>query len=118
MALLQPRVPLGAHPGEDGDLLAAEPRDAPPAAAREQTRLLGGDPGATACQEVADVGAVVHPIDGTARRGSREVELLPPTNPTSHARTRRRSVESDTDHRANHGGPVGVGRSVAGHLTD
>ena len=38
------------------------------AAAGQQPGLLGRDPGAAAGEEVADVGAVVHPIDATSPR--------------------------------------------------
>ena len=66
VAALEPGVVLGRDPGENGDLLAAQARDPTAAAAGQQTGPLGCDPGAATGEEVADVGAVVHPTDATS----------------------------------------------------
>jgi hypothetical protein len=57
---LQPYVPLGAHPGQDGDLLAAQPGYAAAPVTRHQPGLFRGDLGAPGGQELADLGSVVH----------------------------------------------------------
>ncbi|CPU66417.1 Uncharacterised protein [Mycobacteroides abscessus] len=57
---LEPRVVVDAHPGEAGDLVAAQPVDAPTAAVRLDARLLGRHPGAAAHDELAHLGTVVH----------------------------------------------------------
>jgi hypothetical protein len=61
VALLHPRVPVGADPGEDGDRLAAQPRHPAPAAVAGDAHLLGRDPGAPAGEELSDLASVVHP---------------------------------------------------------
>ena len=51
---LQAGVVRDAHAGQDGDLLAAQSRNAA-AAVRDQPRLLRGDPAAAGGEEVADL---------------------------------------------------------------
>ena len=57
---LQARVVVGAHAGEHGDLLSAQPPDAAPAAVERDPRLAGGEPAPAAGEEVADLVPVVH----------------------------------------------------------
>jgi NAD(P)-dependent dehydrogenase (short-subunit alcohol dehydrogenase family) len=64
-AAFQLRVVLDAHPGEGGDFTAAQPGHAAVADVG-QPRLLRGDLGPAGDEEVADLGAIVHVIDGTA----------------------------------------------------
>ena len=61
-------VVLHAHPGQRGDLAAPQPGH-PALPGGGQPGLLGGDLGAAGGEELADLGSVVHAIDGTARRG-------------------------------------------------
>jgi hypothetical protein len=87
VALLQAVVPVGADPGQHGDLLAAQPGH-PPAPGGRQPDLGGGELGAAGGQEVANLGAVVHGIHVTGGSRFREVELVPPiTRPPTPART-------------------------------
>ena len=53
-ALLEPRVPGGAHAGELRDLLAAQPGRAPAAAVR-QADVLGLQAGAALAQEIREL---------------------------------------------------------------
>jgi hypothetical protein len=53
------RVVLHAHPGEQGDLSPAQPRDPPVGACRELD-LLGADACSTSDEELANVLSVVH----------------------------------------------------------
>ena len=63
-------VVLDADPGERGDLAAAQPGH--PAVARGgQAGLLRGDLGSARDEELADLGSVVHAIEGTAARHGR-----------------------------------------------
>ena len=64
---LQARVVVGAHAGQHGDLLPAQPLDAAPAAVKRDPRLAGGEPVPAAGEEVADLVPVVHAFDRTAR---------------------------------------------------
>jgi hypothetical protein len=59
VAALQPPVVLDAHPGQRGDLLAAQPGHAALAIAR-QAGLVGRDPGPARGQELGDVVGGVH----------------------------------------------------------
>src|SRR5689334_857302 len=70
VALLQTRVPVGAHPGEYGDFFAAQPGNSALSPAGRKPDLFGGDPGTAGGEEVTDVGPVrcatgVHVSDGT-----------------------------------------------------
>ena len=58
-------VVLDADPGQGGDLAAAQPGH-PAGADVGQPRLLRGDLGSPRDQELADLGTVVHAVDGTA----------------------------------------------------
>ena len=72
IAALQAGVVVDADPGEQRDLLAAKPRDAPVAAVGRQPGLIRGDPGPPGDQELADLAPVVHActvIAGTAAVG-------------------------------------------------
>ena len=63
-------VVLDADPGQGGDLAAAQPGH-PAGADVGQPGLLRGDLGASRDEELADLGTVVHAIDGTTdRRGA------------------------------------------------
>ena len=61
-------VVLDAHPGERGDLAAAQPGNAA-GARRRAGRPAAGDLGPAGDEELADLGAVVHALDGTAASG-------------------------------------------------
>ncbi len=73
VAALEARVVVDADAGQERDLFAAKAGDAPRAAAvRAQTGLLGGDPGASGSQELADLVLRVHDLESSpARRGLR-----------------------------------------------
>jgi len=85
VALLQARVPLGAHPREHGDFFTPQTRHPAPAAGG-QPGLLRGDLRAAAGEKVPDLGAVVasviHASHGSHLLARREVELVPPMNAT------------------------------------
>jgi hypothetical protein len=59
-APLEAGVVVDADPGEERDLLPAEPRDPPLVAVPRQARLLGRDLGSPRGQELADLVPVVH----------------------------------------------------------
>src|SRR6185437_5672559 len=67
-AALQPGVVVDADPGEERDLLPAQPGHAAVAAVNGQPGLLRGDPGAAGDQEVAYLVPVVHDLRLRARR--------------------------------------------------
>lgn len=62
VAPFQAGVVVGAHPGEHGDLLAAQPLDAAPAAVERDPGLRGGQPFPAGGEEVADLIGVVHAL--------------------------------------------------------
>ena len=64
VSAFEARVVVDADPGQQGDLLAAQPGDAAIAPVRGQAGTLRRDPGAPRGQEVADVLAVVHALQG------------------------------------------------------
>jgi hypothetical protein len=70
VAFLQARVPLGAHAGEHGYLLASKTGDTPSSAAGSKAGLVGGDLGPSGGQELADLGSVVHDVQATATHRS------------------------------------------------
>ena len=86
VALLQADVPVGADPGQHGDLLAAQPGHPPLAAAGGQPDLLGGELGPTGGQELANLSPVVHVDDGTTAARRKGGRADTPGNPTSQAR--------------------------------
>ena len=66
---LQAGVVVHADPGQQRDLLAAQPGDAPVTAVRGQAGLLRGDPGPAGGQELADLVPVVHDLEVTFLAG-------------------------------------------------
>ena len=68
VAALEARVVVDADPGEQRDLLAAEPRHAPRAAVRAQPRLLRRDLRAPGGQELANLVPRVHGVESSAAR--------------------------------------------------
>ena len=62
VAPLEPAVVVDAQPGEHGNLLPPQPRNAPIPAIAGQPGLLRRDPGSAADQKVPDVLAVIHDI--------------------------------------------------------
>ena len=72
-------VVLDAHAGQDGDLFAAQPRDATSAVGR-QPGLLGRDPAAAGGQELSDLGLGLH--DGQRRPG--DTRLGDPASSSLH----------------------------------
>src|SRR4051812_44903870 len=71
VSALQAGVVRDAHAGQDGDLLAAQSRNAA-TAVRRQPDLLGGDPGAAGGEELPDLLLGVHEVQrrrGRARLG-------------------------------------------------
>ena len=67
-ALLEPRVPGGAHAGEVGDLLAAQPGRAAAAAAGE-AHILGLEVRAALAQEVGQLGPAALAVGADDLRG-------------------------------------------------
>ena len=67
VAALEPGVVVDAHPGEQRDLLAAEPGDPPVAPVRGQAGLVGADPGPPGGQERPDLLPVVSHPEPTGR---------------------------------------------------
>ena len=65
IAPLEPDVVVDADPGEQGDLLPAEPGDASVAAVRGQAGPIRADPGPPRAQELARLLPVVHTPDPT-----------------------------------------------------
>ena len=83
VSTLQAGVVRNAHPGQDGDFLAAEPRNAATAVGA-QPRLLGRDPGATRGEEVADLLLRVHEIQRKPDCLLQGDPASSPTNRDSH----------------------------------
>ena len=67
VAAFEPGVVVDAHPGEERDLLAAEPGDPPVTSVRGQAGLVGLDLGPPGGQERPDLFSVLHAL--TLRRG-------------------------------------------------
>ena len=65
VAPFEPVVVVGADPGQEGDLFAAQPLDASGAVGGRQPDLLRGDPGPPGGEELTDLGAGVHPDDAS-----------------------------------------------------
>ena len=65
VAPLEPDVVVDADPGEQGDLLPAEPGDAPVAPVRGQAGPIRADPGPPRAQELARLLPVVHTPEPT-----------------------------------------------------
>ena len=66
VAAFEAGVVVDAHPGEQGDFLAAQAGDPAGTAVDRQPRLLRGDLGASGGQEVPDLGSAVHVLDATS----------------------------------------------------
>jgi len=75
--LLQTHVPVGAHPGQHGDLFAPQAGHAAAAAAWQQPGLLRRELGPPRSEELADLRSVVH--SSTVRRAvaGRGVAVVP-----------------------------------------
>jgi hypothetical protein len=68
------RVVVAAHPGEDGDLLAATPLN-PPSTTADDARLVRREAGSARAKELTYFGLVVHA--STLRPWDAEKEVLP-----------------------------------------
>ena len=83
VTLLQANVPIGAHPGQDGNLLPSEARYPSGPTTRRQPSLCRCDLRPASSQEVPYLGSVVHVARLRATLPRREVGIIPPIATTS-----------------------------------